>query len=865
MTDTANPGPLGLTSEEAASRLRKFGPNLLPAPRPPSALKLLLAQVTHFFAVLLWVASLLAFLAGTPQLALAIVAVIILNGLFAFLQEYRANRAAQELHKLVPRMVRVIRDGQLRTIDAAQLVPGDTVVLSAGDRVPADLVLLEVHELALDVSTFTGESLPVNPASGETAYAGTFVVKGYAVARVDATGNSTRLAQIAALTRTPAQSPSPLARELDRIVRTIATAALTVGLAFFVVSQLAGLPLLDAFIFTLGVTVALVPEGLLPTLTLSLAVSAQRMAGRRALVRRLESVEVLGLTTAICTDKTGTLTLHQLQAVAVWTPLGTARVSGSGYDPTGNVEAPPELAPLLRQLAWAALASSEGSAVLREGRWVAEGDPLDAALWVLARRIAFQFGELPPPPAPSRRYPFDPQRKMSSVVVQDTLIVKGAPETVVPLCTQPGRALEALEAMAHDGLRVIAIARRNATNLPPDAPAHQAEQELQLLALIGLEDPIRPEARGAVEACRRAGIRVIMVTGDHPATAEAVARKVGLIDERPTVLTGDQLPSDDALLRALIDREGVVIARVTPEDKLRIARVLRQHGHVVAMTGDGVNDAPALHEADVGVAMGQTGTDVAREAADLILLDDNFATIVAAIELGRASYANIRRFLTYHLTDNVAELAPFVVWALSGGRLPLALGVLQILALDLGTDALPALALGVEPPSPHLMTQPPPRRHLIDRAVLRRAFGTLGPVEALMELVAFFGVLYQGGWIPGTPFANPHLLPTASGAAFAAVVFGQAANAFACRRTRQAVFEMEWMGNKPLLLAVSVELLLLACLLFIHPLAAVMGHEPPPTTGWFLAALAAPAVLVADTAYKLALRRFAGLAKTNRP
>jgi magnesium-transporting ATPase (P-type) len=376
------------------------------------------------------------------------------------------------------------------------------------------------------------------------------------------------------------------------------------------------------------------------------------------------------------------------------------------------------------------------------------------------------------------------------------------------------------------------------------------ERDLTLLGLIGFFDPPRPEATHAIARCRQAGIRVIMVTGDHPATALAVARQVGLVHERPLVLPGSELPAEDALLAALIDRDEVVLARVQPEDKLRIARVLRGRGHVVAMTGDGVNDAPALHEADVGVAMGRSGTDVAREAADLVLLDDNFATIVAAIEQGRATYANIRRFLTYHLTDNVAELAPFVLWALSGGRLPLALGVLQVLLLDLGTDALPALALGVEPPSPETLRRPPPRHHLVDARVLRRAFVTLGPTEAVIELTAFFAVLSYSGWRPGAPLPSPEVLLAASGAAFSAVVFGQAANALANRSDTRPVWRVGLRGNRAIGFALLASFAILFLTLFVPPIARVVHQAPPPAVGWILALPAAPAVAVADAIWK---------------
>ena len=412
------------------------------------------------------------------------------------------------------------------------------------------------------------------------------------------------------------------------------------------------------------------------------------------------------------------------------------------------------------------------------------------------------------------------------------------------------RVPEALDALTARGLRVLAIASRAVEGDRLPATADDAERDLRLLALVALEDPPRVGVADAIAACRRAGIRVAMMTGDHPATARAIAREVGLVEGNELVVLGDELPDDDEMLGALIDRDGVVIARVSPEDKLRIAIALGNRGHVVAMTGDGVNDAPALREAAIGIAMGQSGTDVAREAADLVLLDDNFATIVAAIEQGRSTFANIRRFLTYHLTDNVAELAPFVVWALSGGRFPLAIGVLQVLALDIGTDILPALALGAEPPGSHLLDGPPIRRHLLDRGLFVRAFGVLGPVEATMELAAFLVALVAAGWRPGETFPHGAPLIAASGAAFTAVVLGQVANVFACRSTVRPVWRIGWTTNRLLFGALVAELAMLVAFLYVDPIADLLDQAGPSWAGFAVATLAIPAVIAADTVQK---------------
>jgi magnesium-transporting ATPase (P-type) len=402
--------------------------------------------------------------------------------------------------------------------------------------------------------------------------------------------------------------------------------------------------------------------------------------------------------------------------------------------------------------------------------------------------------------------------------------------------------------MAARGLRVLAVARRTGP-LADGVDADEAERQLDLLGIVGLEDPPRPGVREALADCRRAGIAVAMITGDSGATGRAIAEEVGLWREGGLVVEGADLPASRDELGALLDRDGIVVCRVAPEDKLRIAQALQARGHVVAMTGDGVNDGPALRAADIGVAMGLSGTDVARQAADLVLLDDHFATIVVAVRQGRATFANIRRFLTYHLTDNVAELTPFLVFSLTGGGVPLALGVLQVLALDIATDLLPALALGAEPASPRVLDGPPPRRRLIDGRLLRRALAVLGPVEATVAMAAFLAVLVQGGWSYGEE-VGAGLLATASGAAFTAVVLGQMANAFACRSGTRPAWRLDWRGNRLLLAAVGVELVILVAMLVVPPVADVLGMSPPPLLGLVVAAAAAPAVLAADGLHK---------------
>ncbi|HWJ81728.1 MAG TPA: cation-transporting P-type ATPase [Nocardioides sp.] len=833
----------GLTDAEVRQRRAESGPNVLPPARRRTPAAMLVGQLTHLLAVLLWIAAGLATLAGMPVLAAAIVVIVLLNAVFAFWQEYHADRSAQRLRDMLPTRARVVRAGRSVAVDVTDLVIGDVVHLEAGDRVGADMVVARADSLTLDESMLTGESAVVPHEAGDRLMSGTFVVQGDAWARVVAVGARTTLAGISRLTETAERPKSPLTVQLDRVVRVVAAVAFSVGVALGVGSLLLGLDATQAFLFGVGVAVALVPEGLLPTVTLSLARGAQHMAHRRALVRRLDAVETLGATTFICTDKTGTLTQNRMNVLEVVTTAGRFAVAGEGYQPTATVTGPGTTDDV-RRAATAAVRCVTGRVVEHDGRWVAVGDPLEAALHCLALRVGAPVDDAP------RRRPYTADRMMSSGLEAGVASVLGAPEAVLSRCrTVPGSVRVALEDMTGAGLRVLAVATR-----PWSGELSEAmEQELELLALLGLEDPPRPDVADALQTCRDAGVRVAMVTGDHPRTARAIGEQVGLLGPGAVVVDGPDLPDGDVELAELLDSEhGVVVARVTPADKLRIARALRTHGHVVAMTGDGVNDAPALREADVGVAMGASGSDVARESADLVLLDDHFGTIVTAIELGRATTQNVRRFLTFHLTDNVAELAPFALWALTGGAFPLAIGVLQVLALDIGTDMLPALALGAEPARAGVMR----RRHgrtLIDRALFVRAFLVLGLTEAVLSLTAFTLVLVGHGWHWGaTPSSG--VLALASGTAFATIACAQVANAFACRSTRLPVWRLDPRGNPLVLWAVGTELVLLLVFLGLPPVADLLGGSFPTLAGWGTALGAAVVLALVDGAQKVARR-----------
>ncbi len=524
--------PKGLSTQEARARLERDGPNVLPSARGPSLISKFAAQLVHFFALLLWVAGLLAFLAGMPQLGVAIFVVVILNGAFAFAQETRAERAAERLVDLLPRRAIVVRDGRRHEIPASEIVTEDLVLLEAGDRVTADVLIVDASRLSADTSMLTGESEAITIEIGAHLFAGSFVVEGEAVAVVQATGTRTRLAAIALLTRTAQRPRSPMALELDRVVRTVAFIALGVGIGFFAIALVIGTPAADGFVFAIGVTVALVPEGLLPTVTLSLAIGAQRMAERNALIRRLESVETLGSTTFICTDKTGTLTRNEMSVVEIWIPQGRRAYQANGYDPSIAIEVAQPDIDAVQNLGRAALRCSTGQAAFSEGKWIAQGDPMEAAIDTFARRLGFDRAtELAAHPD-LHRFPFDPRRRAMSVVADNTLFAKGAPDALIQRCrptSHTADALETIEAMTERGLRVLAVARRPVSELADDVEPDDVERDLELLGILGLEDPPRANASAAIAACRRAGIRVAMMTGDHPATATAIAREVGLL------------------------------------------------------------------------------------------------------------------------------------------------------------------------------------------------------------------------------------------------------------------------------------------------------------------------------------------------
>ena len=866
----------GLDEAEARRRLASFGPNVVAEERGPSLPRRLLSELTHFFALILWIGAALAFFAGLHdpgggmiELGVAIVVVVVVNGLFSFVQEYRAERALSALRSLLPPRCEVVRGGALVSVAADALVPGDVVIVDEGVRVPADCRVVESVGLRVDTATISGESVPrrrtaepstdTSPLSATNLLlAGTSVVSGHGKAVVFATGMKTEFGRIAHLTQTAGDTPSPLTREIEGLSRLVAVLAAALGVVFFLVGRAAGLPLWDGLLFGIGVIVANVPEGLLPTVTLSLAMATQRMAKRNALVRHLPAVEALGSTTVICCDKTGTLTRNRMS-------VRKLHVDGATLGAEAVVAVRERSTALVSALVTARVCHD--LRVLEDGSF--RGDPMESALADLAvdagvgAELGTRVDELP----------FDTDRRRMSVVHQTergrVVHCKGALESLLSVAASVAehgevrpldeatkmRFLEAESEMAENGLRVLATGLRELGE-----GEEPSEQGLVLTGLFGLEDPPRPEVPAAVARCRDAGIRVLMVTGDHPRTAVAIGREVGLVrGPSPRVIHGDDLARmSHAELRLALEAEELVFARVTADQKMRVVEGLRARGEVVAVTGDGVNDAPALKTADVGIAMGIAGTDVAKAAADVVLLDDCFASIVHAIEEGRSVYEAIRRFLTYILTSNVPELVPYLCFVLFG--IPLPLTVIQILAVDLGTDMLPALALGADPPDEAVMQRPPRARkeRLLHRPLLLRAYLFLGPLEALASMVAYGSVLLAAGYRFGAPLARTApLYLEATTACLAGIVVAQVVNVFLCRDAHRSAFSTLARPNRLLYVGIAFELALILVIVYTPFGHRFFGTAPLSPRTWALAATFALGFGLLEESRKAAMRAFA--------
>jgi P-type Ca2+ transporter type 2C len=856
----------GLSSEDARRRLAEQGPNKIAQAKGPSPVRRFLANFVQPLELLLWAAAGLGLLADEPQLSVAIVLVIVVNAVFSFMEEYRAERSIDALQNMLPVQVHVRRDGEEVEIPTEEVVRGDVLVLEPGDRIAADADLLTATELRVDESALTGESVPVEP--DEHVYAGTYVTGGTAEALVTATGMDTRFGRIAALSQETKRDRSPLELELDRVTNIVAALAVAIGGVFFVVAGLSGMSLHDRFVFAIGVTVSVVPNGMLPTVTLSLALATQRMAKRSALVRRLSSVETLGETTVICTDKTGTLTENKMTVQRLWTPADAYEVEGSGYEPFGRFRAhgtvvdPAPVDELLR----AGLLCNDARLLHADNGWSIVGDPTEGALVVLAEKGGLRHQQEAARAPRLFELPFSSERKrMTSVHLagdERVAYTKGAAEVVLPRTTLSAEAraaaAQAGTAMEHDALRVLALARRVlADDAGQDADA--IEHDLEFLGLVGMIDPPRPEVPDAIVHCAKAGIRIIMVTGDSPHTAEAVARRIGLVGDEVHVITGPELAKlDDEELRRRLAERDVIFARIDPEQKLRLSTVLRDEGEVVAMTGDGVNDAPALKNADIGIAMGRGGTEVAKEAAELILIDDNFASVVAAVEEGRAVYDNMRRFIGYHFSSNIGELAAFLVWGISGGAVPLPLVVMQVLAIDLGTNQLPAMALGAERAEPGTMSRPPRPRseHLLNGSVAKRILLAFGPLESLAALGSFMFAYMLAGWHPWEALAGSgSLYVEATTMTFAGIVMAQVGAAMAWRTDRESVFSIGLFSNRLLLVGIAAEVAMVGLLSYVPGLQQVFHTGPLSGWEWLLLLIWPPLIFGAEEARKAFVRR----------
>jgi sodium/potassium-transporting ATPase subunit alpha len=872
----------GLAQAEAARRLLEFGPNHVEELGREHLLLSFAREFTHFFAIILWAGAALAFLAerfdpgqGMASLGVAIVGVIVINGIFSFWQEYKAERAVAALRQLLPQKVKAQRGGETVEILATDLVPGDIVLLEEGSLVPADCRLVEAFALRVNTATVTGESLPkarnTEPSSEESplfakniALAGTSVVSGQARALVYATGMRTEFGKIAHLTQTAGEPSSPLQRKIARLSRIVAALATGMGIAMFFIGESMGLPTWENLLFAIGIIVANVPEGLLPTVTLSLAMATQRMAKRNALVRHLPAVEALGSTTTICCDKTGTLTQNRMSVKRLWL--------GGGLVEPADLAAQPRLARDNRQLFVNAALCHNLNEVDDHGQRKLLGDPMEVALAGLGRQVIGDLGAF----SRTDEIPFDTDRKRMSVLCDTpqgrVLYCKGAPETVLAACdfvqfdagiapldaAAKTRLLAAQDAMTEAGLRVLAFAYRQINDGQIRDGVPLEERGMTLTGLIGLEDPPRPEVSAAILRCATAGIRIIMVTGDHPHTALAIAREIGLVkSEQPVVIGGDALRAmSPAQLQLALDAKEIIFARVAAEQKMLIVRALKEKGEIVAVTGDGVNDAPALKTADIGISMGIAGTDVAKEAADLILLDDNFASIVAAIEEGRAVFENIRKFLTYILSSNIPEIVPYLAFVLF--RIPLPLTIIQILAVDLGTDMLPALALGAEKPDPGVMSRPPRARgeRLLSWGLIARAYLFLGVLEAAASMAVFFYVLDAAGWHYGElPGKTDPLYLQATSACLAAIVVMQVVNVFLCRHPRKSSLSFGLVSNPLILLGIAAELGLILLIVYSPAGNWLFGTAPVGVEVWLLAGMFAAAMWALEEARKAWLRR----------
>jgi Ca2+-transporting ATPase len=863
--------PAGLSISEASMRLQRFGPNTLREEKKISPWQILLAQFKNFLILLLIAATGLSLLLGHTLDATIIFSIVILSALLGFYQEFRAERAMQALKAMASPTASVVRGGEPLEVASADVVPGDVILLQAGDRVPADARLLEAANLRADEASLTGESTAVEKSADarvgleagvgdrrNMVFAGTTLTYGRGQAVVTATGMQTEFGRIAKMLQEVEEEPSPLAIKMDYIGKRLGAACLGVSAAVVALGIFRGNPPLEMLIWGVSLAIAAVPEALAAVVTGALAIGVQRAARRRAIIRRLPAVETLGCTTVICSDKTGTLTRNEMTVRKVFASGQLLDVTGVGYDPAGEFRAnggAVRLAsdPAAERMMLAATLCNDTHFVTDNGARRVKGDPTEAALLVLAEKAGMTAPALRQEWPRVAEIPFESERKRMTTVHAGRdgsvlAFVKGAPDLLVDRCVtwemvggaEPltpalrAQILETNDRMASEALRVLGIAFRRLDAVPTTTSPDILEAELTFLGLVGMIDPPRDEARTAIRACREAGIRTVMITGDHKLTAMAVARELELRTEDNgnrdaphgaaplRVLEGRDLDGLSETDLARMVNHVAVYARVSPEHKMKIVGAWKSQEHVVAMTGDGVNDAPALKRADIGVAMGITGTDVTKEACDMVLADDNFATIAAAVEEGRVIYDNIKKYLTFLLSANVAEIlllgtAGFIGW-------PLPLVALQILWVNLTTDGLPALALGVEPPEPDLMRRAPRKAGdaVFDRSILSVLAGL--SLIILAGTAPIFYIYWQAEGVA-----------KAQSMTFVTLVLFELFFAHACRSLRFTVLQLGVFGNRWLWLATLSSALLMLAVVYIPGWAEAFHVVPLTASDWGIA------------------------------
>ena len=876
----------GLRDLEAADRIKKTGKNLLKkAKQTPQIIKFL-KNVTSLFAILLWIGGGLCFIPGVdmPQLGWAIFVVILVNAVFSYWQEFKAEKAVEALQKMIPNKTKVLRDGEKKEIDSSEIVYGDIVFFDEGDIITADARLLETYEMKVNNSMLTGESRAIyktaEPIKGEfyflwtevpnMVFAGTSVSSGSGKAVVIGTGMNTEVGNIAAITQALKKDLSPLQKEMKRAVNTITVISISLGIIFFFLGKMfGGLSYIGAFIFTIGITVANIPEGLLPTLSLALAMGVTRMAKRNVLVKELSSVETLGSASVICTDKTGTITTNKISVCKMFINGENYSISGDSYNPLGEFSgengelfdkkllAEKEEFKQFLNIAILCNNSSLNKPLNEKENWTISGDPTEAALLVMGKKLFLDDAKIKDENRRINHFPFESIRKMMSVVTinskEETIVLtKGAPLETIEKCKYiyingEIRELDTVDRenirikndkFASEGLRVLAFAYKKCGNEKIETK-EDAEKDLIFMGMTGMIDPHRAEVPEAVKKCRAAGIKIFIITGDYGLTARAIAFNIGLIDSQDNciIVSGMELSGmDDKKLQELLKGEKpVIFSRMEPIQKMRVATCAKQMGEIVAVTGDGVNDAIALKSADIGIAMGNDASAAAKEAASMIVLDGNFASIVYAIEEGRAVYANIKRFVTYIFSSNVPELVPFILFVML--KIPLPLTVMQILAIDLGTDLVPALALGVEKAEPGIMNKPPRKKtdKLIDFNLFLRGYFFLGMIETTLCMVAYTFAYYTHGWRPGMPMADSgHIYMLATTMSLVGIVAGQVGNIFCCRTDRESVFKVGLFSNKLVLVGIASEILLILVFLYTPFFQKIFGLVPIGLKEWSL-------------------------------